>query len=178
MFVACHAWAGLLHSPGSYRRARYRWFIPPNLSCTVAGGRLPFTQHEWAAISLHDHINSHLRSLSAHISSEVAASCSAAPGLVLGADVLTSRRSHVCDPQGQVKGTNNPQLMPPPWLVIHSPAPTHHHVMYAVVIWLETLELNARCCFYWAFMEAVWLASVMSYAYMQGMRQTCHLPLL
>lgn len=40
--------------------------------------------------------------------------------------------------------------------------------MDAGVIGLETLELNARCCFYWAFMEAVCLASAMSYAYMQG----------
>lgn len=30
----------------------------------------------------------------------------------------------------------------------------HHPVMYAVVIWLETLEMNARCCFYWAFMKS------------------------
>lgn len=64
----CGMSAGLLHSPGSFRRAQNRWFIPPNLSCTVAGGRLPSTQHEWGPISFHDHINDHLRSLSTHIS--------------------------------------------------------------------------------------------------------------
>lgn len=101
MFVACHAWAGLLHSPGSYGRARHRWFIPPNLSCTVAGGRLPSAQRERGSISQRDHI------ISPHII-EVAASRSAAPGLVLGADVPTSRRSHVCDPEATSRALTIP----------------------------------------------------------------------
>lgn len=42
--------------------------------------------------------------------------------------------------------------MPLPQLVIQFSI--HRTVMYAVVIWLETLEMNARCCFYWAFMKS------------------------
>lgn len=48
------------------------------------------------------------------------ASCSAAPGLVLGADVLTSRGSHVYDPEAKSRTRAIP-LMPLPWLVLHSP---------------------------------------------------------
>lgn len=168
MFVACHAWAELLHSPGSFRRARYRWFIHPNLSRTVAGRCLLSTQHEWVAISLHDRFNNHLWLLSARISlrwqlpvRQHLDSCWGLTSWHPGGDMFVTPRpsqGHWCSPP-----------MSSSWLVIQSPTPpphppTHCPVMYTVVIWLETLELNARCCLYWAFMKAVWLAWVMSYA--------------
>lgn len=101
MFVGCHASAGLLHSPGSFRRAQYRWFIPPNLSCTAAGARLPSSPHEWGAISLHDHINNHLWLLSAHISLRWQLPLQRHLELVLCARILTSRSSHVGDPEAK-----------------------------------------------------------------------------
>lgn len=154
MFVACHARAGLLHSPGSFRSARYRWFIPPNLSCTVAGGCLPSTQREWGAISLHDHIDNQLRSLSAHIS--------------LKRQLPVQQHLDSCwgltswHPGGVVfvtPGAKSRALtIPTDAIASISYSFSIHHptspVMYAVVIWLEMLELNARCCFYWAFMKS------------------------
>lgn len=105
MFVACHAWAGLLHSPGSLSGARYRWFIPPNLSCTRAGGRLPSTQHEWGAISMHDHINNHLCSLSAPHISGTAASCSAITWTRAAGWRPDIQKESCLFPRGCVKGT-------------------------------------------------------------------------
>lgn len=122
MFVACHAWAELLHSPGSFRRARYRWFIHPNLSRTVAGRCLLSTQHEWVAISLHDRFNNHLWLLSARISlrwqlpvRQHLDSCWGLTSWHPGGDMFVTprpRQGHWCSPP-----------MSSSWLVIQSPTP-------------------------------------------------------
>lgn len=151
--------------PGASGGARYRWFIHPNLSRTVAGVCLPSTQHEWGAISSHDRINNHLWLLSARISlrwqlpvQQHLGSCWGLTCWHPGGDMCVTLRPR----QGHLMILFDAIVLIS--YSVSSPTPTRCPVMYAVVILLETLELNARCCLYRAFMKAVWLASVMSYA--------------
>lgn len=123
VFVARHAWAGLFHSPGSFRRAQYRWFIPPNLSCTVAGCCLPSSQRQGGSISLRHCIDYHRRY-------SYRASYRGGGGFLSeltlrGRRARTSSRRHMFDPAGRVKANSESPVMPLPRLLtqshLHSP---------------------------------------------------------